>query len=178
MASFFDELNDEVQAFIGEQKIFFTGTAPTEGRINVSPKGMDVFRIFDSKTVGYLDMTGSGNETAAHTRENGRMTIMFCGFTASPLILRLYGKGRSIRPGDPDWDRYFSSFESFPGQRQIILLEIESVQTSCGYAVPLFEWKEDRQTLVKWAENKGAEGLEEYRQTKNVRSIDGLVTGA
>jgi hypothetical protein len=176
MAQFYSQLTPELQVFIQEQKIFFTATAPQQGRINLSPKGRDTFRVLDSQTVAYLDLTGSGNETAAHLKENGRMTIMFCSFSEVPLILRLYGHGRAIRPRDRDWQRFHALFSSLPGERQIVVLEIESVQTSCGYAVPLYEFKAGRQTLLNWAQKKGERGLLDYWQAKNQISIDGLPT--
>ncbi|HEX8566473.1 MAG TPA: pyridoxamine 5'-phosphate oxidase family protein [Pyrinomonadaceae bacterium] len=176
MAKFYTELDNSLRRFIGEQKIFFTASAPNDGRVNLSPKGMDSFRCLDRKTVAYLDLTGSGNETAAHIFENGRLTIMFCSFTEKPLILRLYGRGRVVRKNDEDWNRLYSNFTPIIGERQIIVLEIESLQTSCGFAVPVYELKEEREKLVEWAENKGESGLLEYRQTKNKISIDGLPT--
>lgn len=176
MAKFFTELDNSLRRFIAEQKIFFTASAPNDGRVNLSPKGMDSFRCLDSKTVAYLDLTGSGNETAAHIFENGRLTIMFCSFTEKPLILRLYGRGRVVRKNDEDWNHLYSKFTPIVGERQIIVLEIESLQTSCGFAVPVYELKEEREKLVEWAENKGESGLLEYRQTKNQISIDGLPT--
>ncbi len=176
MAKFFSELDDALIKFIRKQKIFFTASAPADGRINLSPKGMDTFRCLDTKTVAYLDLTGSGNETAAHIAENGRLTIMFCSFSNQPLILRLYGQGKVVQKTDEDWELLHKHFDSLTGERQIIILNIESAQTSCGYAVPVFELKEERQKLIEWAENKGEEGLREYRQTKNRASIDGLPT--
>jgi hypothetical protein len=176
MAKFYNELDNALRRFIAEQKIFFTASAPNDGRVNLSPKGMDSFRCLDGKTVAYLDLTGSGNETAAHIFENGRLTIMFCSFTEKPLILRLYGRGRVVRKNDEDWNRLYSRFTPIIGERQIIVLEIESLQTSCGFAVPVYELKEEREKLVEWAENKGEDGLLEYRQTKNQISIDGLPT--
>jgi hypothetical protein len=176
MAKFYTELDNSLRRFIAEQKIFFTASAPNDGRVNLSPKGMDSFRCLDGKTVAYLDLTGSGNETAAHIFENGRLTIMFCSFTEKPLILRLYGRGRVVRKNDDDWNRLYSKFTPIIGERQIIVLEIESLQTSCGFAVPVYELKEEREKLVEWAENKGENGLLEYRQTKNQISIDGLPT--
>lgn len=176
MAKFYTELDNSLRRFIAEQKIFFTASAPNDGRVNLSPKGMDSFRCLDRKTVAYLDLTGSGNETAAHIFENGRLTIMFCSFTEKPLILRLYGRGRVVRKNDEDWNRLYSNFTPIVGERQIIVLEIESLQTSCGFAVPVYELKEEREKLVEWAENKGENGLLEYRQTKNQISIDGLPT--
>lgn len=176
MAKFYSELNSSLQDFIQEQKLFFTATAPLQGRINLSPKGIDTLRCIDHQTVAYLDLTGSGNETAAHLRENGRMTIMFCSFSEKPLILRLYGKGRVIRAKDEEWQSLSSLFDSLPGKRQIIVLNIESVQTSCGYGVPLYEFKQERNTLLEWAQKKGEQGIKEYWQAKNLNSIDGLPT--
>jgi len=177
MADFYEELDERLIQFIQEQKVFFTATAPSRGRINLSPKGMDTLRCLDFKTVCYLDLTGSGNESSAHIKENGRMTMMFCSFAGKPLILRLYGIGQVIQPGDEEWEKYFVHFSAVPGQRQIIVLKIDSVQTSCGYAVPVMEFKEERQMLKQWAEKKGPEGILEYRRRKNTRSIDGLSTG-
>jgi len=176
MAKFYDEITPELQAFITEQKLFFTATAPATGRVNLSPKGMDTFRCLSPKQVGYLDVTGSGNETAAHLLENGRMTIMFCSFVGKPLILRLYGQGRVVRPRDLEWTGLMDQFRSLPGERQIILLSVESVQTSCGFGVPLFEYQGDRSLLIDWAENKGVEGLQTYWHEKNQYSIDQLPT--
>ena len=176
MAKFYTQLDDPLQNFIREQKIFFTATAPDEGRINLSPKGMDTFRCINEKTVAYLDLTGSGNETAAHILENGRMTIMFCSFSEKPLILRLYGRGRVVRPRDEEWQRFYEHFHPLPGERQIILLHLESAQTSCGFGVPVYELKRERPTLVEWAMKKGEKGIEDYWRTKNQISIDGIPT--
>ena len=177
MARTYPELEDLHRSFIQGQPIFFTATAPHQGRINLSPKGMDSFRIFSSRQVGYLDLTGSGNETAAHLRENGRFTIMFCSFTADPLILRLYGRGRVIHRQDPEWAALRGAFPSLPGERQIIVMDIDSVQTSCGYAVPLMNHAGERDTLARWAEKKGPAGLLDYWRDKNQISIDGIATG-
>ena len=176
MAKFYSEINSSLQDFIKEQKIFFTATAPQQGRINLSPKGIDTFRCIDKKTVGYLDLTGSGNETAAHLIENGRMTIMFCSFSEQPMILRLYGQGRVIHSRDKEWERFYSLFDSLPGKRQIIVLAVDSVQTSCGYGVPLYEFQQERATIVEWAIKKGEKGIQEYWQAKNQKTIDGLPT--
>jgi hypothetical protein len=176
MAKFYSDLSDELQRFIREQKLFFTATAPHQGRINISPKGIDTFRCIDPKTVAYLDLTGSGNETAAHLHENGRMTLMFCSFSDQPLILRLYGTGRVIHPRDETWHAWYCHFQPTPGERQLIVLAIDTVQTSCGFGVPLFDFRDERNTLIHWAEAKGEEGLHAYRQQKNQESIDGLPT--
>ncbi len=173
---FHSEINETLQKFISEQRMFFTATAPIEGRINLSPKGVDTFRIFDSKTVAYLDLTGSGNETAAHVQQNGRMTIMFCSFSDKPLILRLYGQGNMVHRESLEWQDMHQKFPSFTGERQIIVLEIESVQTSCGFGIPVYELKEERTKLVDWASEKGQEAVENYWREKNQFSIDGLPT--
>ncbi|WP_218082125.1 pyridoxamine 5'-phosphate oxidase family protein [Anthocerotibacter panamensis] len=177
MSKFYSELSPDLLRFIGEQKIFFTATAPAQGRVNLSPKGMDTLRCLDSKTVAYLDLTGSGNETAAHLLENSRMTMMFCSFSEEPLILRLYGQGQVIRPQHPDWAMLYPHFTPTPGERQVIVLKIQTVQTSCGYAVPVLEFKEERDQLKKWAQRKGVQGIAEYWRVKNRKSIDGLPTG-
>lgn len=176
MAKFYFQLDDALRNFIREQKLFFTATAPVEGRINLSPKGMDAFRCLDDKTVAYLDLTGNGNETAAHLMENGRMTIMFCSFSEKPLILRLYGQGRAVRRRDEEWRNLHAQFCPMLGERQIIVLDIKSVQTSCGFAVPVFELKKKRSTLTEWAALKGEEGIEKYWEEKNQLSIDKLPT--
>lgn len=174
MASFKDALTPELTRFIQRQPIFFTASAHATGRVNLSPKGMDTFRVFDERTVGYLDFIGSGNETAAHLRHDGRLTIMFCSFEEKPLILRLYGKGEAIALDSPRGKLLRAAFASQPGERQIILLTIDSLQTSCGFGVPRMELVEARPTLIEWAQKKGAEGLAEYRSKKNAVSIDGL----
>ncbi len=176
MAKFYSEINPSLQNFIKEQKIFFTATAPQKGRINLSPKGIDTFRCLDNKTVAYLDLTGSGNETSAHLNEDSRMTIMFCSFSEKPLILRLYGQGKVIRPRDKEWQKFYSLFNPVTGERQIIVVEVDSAQTSCGYGVPVYEFKEERETLIEWATKKGEQGIREYWEAKNIKSIDGLPT--
>jgi len=177
MARFYAELEHKHRDFIAAQKIFFTATAPATGRINLSPKGMDSLRVIDGHCVAYLDLTGSGNETAAHLKHDARMTMMFCSFDVDPLILRLYGCGRAVRRQDADWAAWRAHFPDLPGERQIIVLQIESVQTSCGYAVPQYDYRGERETLARWAEKKGTLGLLEYWRDKNQRSIDGLATG-
>jgi hypothetical protein len=177
MARFYPALDDGHRDFIAAQKLFFTATGTAGSRINLSPKGMDSLRVIDANRVAYLDLTGSGNETAAHLRHDGRMTMMWCSFEGAPLILRLYGRGHAVRRQDPDWSELRPRFPALPGDRQIILLEIESVQTSCGYAVPMYAFNGERTTLARWAEKKGAVGLLEYWREKNRVSIDGLPTG-
>lgn len=177
MADFFDHIPDRLKTFIEAQPMFFVATACATGRINLSPKGLDTFRVLSSTSCGYLDLTGSGNETAAHIRHDGRMTIMFNSFTRNALILRLYGSGRVVRPDDGDFAGLIPSFPDLPGARQIILMTVDSVQTSCGYAVPEMELKSERHVLEAWAEKKGADGLKTYRRDNNTVSIDGFETG-
>lgn len=177
MARFYPDLNDELREFIAQQQVFFTATAPSRGRINLSPKGMDTFRCLGPTTVAYLDLTGSGNETAAHLREDGRLTIMFCSFAERPLILRLYGRGRVVGRGSAEWSKIAAGFVELPGARQIIVLDIDSVQTSCGFGVPRYGFQGERPALAAWAASKGEDELRRYRAENNSRSIDGLPTG-
>ncbi|KAA1246358.1 pyridoxamine 5'-phosphate oxidase family protein [Aquimarina sp. RZ0] len=176
MAKFYPSINKRTKEFIEAQKIFFVATAPIEGRINLSPKGMDTFRVLDEERVVWLSVTGSGNETDAHLLENDRITIMFCAFEGAPNILRIFGKGRAVHPEDEDWNDLISLFPKLPGTRQIFDVQVESVQTSCGMSIPYFEYKEERNQLIEWATNKGEDGLKAYRQEKNQKSIDGLPT--
>jgi hypothetical protein len=180
MAKQFGCIEAKHHEFILQQRIFFAASAAAEGRVNVSPKDGAALRILSPNRVAYLDQTGSGNETAAHLRANGRLTIMFCAFAGAPMILRLYGEGRALlRGGRAYSDLLASAFsnEERPGSRQIVVLDIDLVQTSCGYGVPLFDYVADRLTLTRWAEAKGEAGLEEYRRSTNAFSIDGLPTG-
>jgi len=177
MAEFFDHIPENLQRFIAEQKMFFIATAASRGRISLSPKGMDSFRCLGAHQAAYLDLIGSGNETAAYLQADGRATIMFCSFGPKPLILRLYAKGRAVGRGTPEWRDLIGRFVEIPGARQILLFDIESVQTSCGYAVPEFDLKSERQTLVKWTENKTEAELQDYLRKKNMVSIDGFDTG-
>ncbi|MDQ3800719.1 MAG: pyridoxamine 5'-phosphate oxidase family protein [Acidobacteriota bacterium] len=179
MAKFYERLDENLKKFIAEQKMFFTASAPTggDGRVNLSPKGIDTFRCLDDETIAYLDLTGSGNETAAHLSENGRITVMFCSFSGKPLILRIYGRGKVVRPTDePLWKKLHENFPEYVGERQIILINIESLQTSCGFGVPVYEFKRERNDLIRWAERKGEDGIRQYWQDKNQKSIDGLPT--
>ena len=177
MSEFFDELLAKHCDFIEEQQLFTVATAPTKGRINLSPRGLDSFRIINSKRVAWLDLVGSGNETAAHLKENGRITIMFMSFTRTPLIMRLYGAGYAVHPGDDEFDEYIGLFTNMRGVRQIMIVDIDNLQTSCGYGVPRADNVRARPTLEKWAESKDEDELYDYQMQKNVRSIDGLDTG-
>jgi hypothetical protein len=178
MPTFLPSLDARLSTFIQAQRIFFTGSAPHDGRVNVSPKGLDTFRILSPTRVGYLDATGSGNETAAHLFENGRITFLFCAFEGPPLIVRLYCKGRAVQARHAEWNELRPHFgPPLVGERQLIIAEIESVQTSCGYGVPLYQFQEDRPQLRAWAERKSPEALEVYWREKNSVSIDGAPTG-
>ena len=180
MAKQFAGLEDAHRAFIQRQKIFFAATAAPEARVNISPREAGALRVLGPNSVVYLDQTGSGGETAAHLLADGRMTIMFCAFEGLPLILRLYGQGRSMVRGGAAYAALLASAfggDEPLGARQIVVLDIDLVQTSCGYGVPLFDHAGDRNNLHRWAEAKGAAGLEAYRREKNARSIDGLPTG-
>ncbi len=176
MAKFFDELTEELIAFIEKQQIFFVASACATGRVNLSPKGMDTLRVLGPSEVAYLDLTGSGNETASHLIHDGRLTMMMCGFGAKPLILRLYGRGSVARPGTPRWQELIHRFPSLPGARQIVILRIESLQTSCGFAVPRYDFVETRSKLTDWAAAKSDEEINDYWRKKNIRSIDGFTT--
>ena len=176
MGKAFPEIAEDLRAFIEAQPLFFVATAPLdrEGRVNLSPKGLDTFRVLSPTRVAYLDLTGSGNETAAHLAENGRITFMFCAFAGAPGIVRLYGRGRAVLPGDDAWPGLKSLFPDLPGIRQVIVADVDRVQTSCGFGVPLLAEAQQRPTLLRWAEAKGEDGLARYREEKNRSSIDGL----
>lgn len=172
----YDHINKRIEKFITAQKIFFVASATDQSRINLSPKGMDSFRVLDKNKVHWLNLTGSGNETAAHMSADGRITIMFCAFEGAPMILRLYGKGKVINPNDENWSTAVSNFPTLAGTRQIIEIDIEMVQTSCGMSIPYFDFKEERLQLDDWAKQKGEEGLKDYWKEKNEVSIDGIPT--
>lgn len=176
MAKQMDEITPELRTFIEAQPVFFVGSAPlsSDGHVNVSPKGLDTFRVLGPRRVAYLDLTGSGNETAAHVTENARLTVMFCAFSGPPRILRLYCRGRAVTRGSAEWPAFATELPSHAGTRQIIVGEVELVQTSCGYAVPEMTLAAQRETLQRWAEARGADGLVSYRRTRNRESIDGI----
>jgi hypothetical protein len=176
MGQRYTELSDRLAGFIREQKIFFVATATADSRINLSPKGMDSLRVIDRNRVVWLNLTGSGNETAAHVREDPRMTLMFCAFEGQPMILRLYGKARAIHRNDPEWGALYAGFDPLPGARQLFDLAIELVQTSCGMAVPCFDFAGERDQLSAWAERKGEAGLRRYWEENNRLSLDGKPT--
>jgi len=177
MAKFYDKLTSRLQKFIKNQKIFFVATAPKNGRINLSPKGMDSLRVVGENRILWLNVTGSGNETAAHLLENDRITIMMCSFEGVPNILRIYGKGKAIHPKDADWKNVVRLFPETPGTRQIFDIKVESAQTSCGMSIPFFDYKGEREQLNDWAKEKGEDGIEQYWEDRNLTSIDGKPTG-
>lgn len=178
MGKFHNIIQPAHQEFIAKQHIFFVSTAPLSagGRINLSPKGLDCFRVLSDRKVAYMDLISSGNETSAHTLENGRITIMFCSFEGAPNILRLYGKGFAVLSDSPEWAEYAPHFTIYPSTRQIIVAEIDLVQTSCGFGVPLYDYVGERHIHFDWAERKGSDGLAAYVQEKNLESLDGLPT--
>lgn len=169
-------IDEAARKFIEGQKIFFVASAPlrAEGHVNLSPKGLDTFRVLGPSTVAYLDFNGSGVETIAHLKENGRIVLMFCAFQGPPDILRLYGQGRVIEAHEVEFAELASHFADCENARSLIVVEIERVQDSCGYGVPLFRYEGERTQLHAWARKRGAEGLKEYRAEKNRKSIDGL----
>ena len=180
MAQRFPALEQKHRDFIARQHVFFTASAAASGHINVSPRSTDCFRVLDDNSVVYLDRTGSGNETAAHMLADGRLTIMMCAFEGPPLILRLYGQGRAIRRGSAEYHRLlaeqYGNVEPL-GARQMMRLEVDLVQTSCGYGVPFHDYVEERPTMDRWAESKGVDGLAAYQHEKNQTSLDGFPTG-
>ena len=176
MGQQFSKLSDKHINFISEQKLYFVGTATDASKVNISPKGMDSFKILDSNTIAWLNVTGSGNETAAHVQTHPRMTIMFAAFEGNPMILRLYGNAISIHRNDHEWTNLYSLFTPKPGARQIFKLSIEMVQTSCGMSVPFFDYVAEREQLNDWAIKKGEEGIKDYWQQKNQVSLDGIET--
>ena len=176
MGKAFAELDEKNVKWISKQHMFFVATAPTavDGLLNLSPKGLDAFAVIDPATVAYLDLIGSGVETIAHVKQNGRLIIMFCAFEGPPRILRLWGTGEVIERSDPRWAEMRARFPEMPGERSIIVLHVTRVQDSCGYAVPRYAYKADRTTLIDLAVKKGPEGMAEYMAKKNHKSIDGL----
>ncbi|WP_321527662.1 pyridoxamine 5'-phosphate oxidase family protein [Sedimenticola selenatireducens] len=170
------EIPQKMIDFIRDQKLFFVATAAADGRVNLSPKGMDSLRVLDERRLVWLNVTGSGNETAAHVREFPRMTLMFCAFEGSPMILRLYGTPRVIHPYDTEWETLYPLFKPLSGARQIFDLAVELVQTSCGMGVPFYDYAGEREQLTAWAEKKGEAGIRDYWREKNRHSLDGKAT--
>ena len=176
MGQRYSEISDKLKQFIENQKLFFVGTATADSRLNISPKGMDSLRVLDKNRVVWLNVTGSGNETSAHIQEDPRMTIMLTAFEGNPMILRLYGDAKVVHKNDREWEELFSLFNPIPGARQIFDLTVDLVQTSCGMAVPIYDYIEEREQLKNWAVKKGEEGLKEYWQEVNQVSLDGKPT--
>ena len=177
MAKFYEELNETLTKFIEKQKIFFVATADSDGRINLSPKGYDSLRILGPTKIAWLNLTGSGNETATHLLDQNRLTLMFCAFEDPPLILRIYGSAKTIHRDEPGWSELYELFGDFVGARQIFDVTVESVQTSCGFGVPLYQFVGERAKLLDSAAKKGPSGIADYWAEKNRLSIDGKPTG-
>ncbi len=176
MGQKYTSLSEKDIDFIKAQKIFFVGTATETSRVSVSPKGMNSFQVINNSRIAWLNVTGSGNETSAHVQQQPRMTIMFCAFEGSPLILRLYGAAKVIHKNDSEWDSLYSLFVPLPGARQIFVLDVDLVQSSCGMSIPYYSYEGERELLSDWARKKGDEGLKEYWKQKNQESIDGIPT--
>jgi hypothetical protein len=176
MGKVYEEIDERLAAFLTAQKMFFVATAPLspEGHLNLSPKGTDSFRILDAKTVAYLDLTGSGIETVAHLRENGRVVIAFCAFEGPPKIVRLHGRGETLESGDAGFADLIGRFPTRPGTRSIVRVRLDRIADSCGYAVPLYRYEGERTQLDEWANRKGPQGVVSYRAEHNAESIDGL----
>lgn len=175
MGRAFDTITPQMREFIERQHVYFVATAPDSGgRVNISPKGYDSFCVLGDNSVCYLDLTGSGAETIAHLRDNGRVTFMFCAFEGKPNIVRLYGTGRFVRPGDSEFDELLTNFGSFDGARSIVVADIDRTSTTCGYSVPFMDFQEERQRLNEHWSNKSDSDLDEYWRAKNAKSIDGL----
>lgn len=178
MGKTYSEIDETLQTFIAAQRVFFVATAPSgaDGHVNCSPKGLDSFRVLDRSTVAYLDFAGSGVETIAHLRQNGRIVIMLCAFEGPPKILRLHGRGTVIEPTDARFEPLRAHFPDAPrlGVRSIVRVDVTRIGDSCGYGVPLYRYERQRDQLTAWAENKGAAGIEAYEREKNATSLDGL----
>jgi hypothetical protein len=177
MGKQFAEIDNAIQAFIEQQKVYFVATAGPEGRVNVSPKGLDSFRVLGPNHVAWLNLTGSGNETAAHLLEQNRITIMFCAFEGKPNILRLYGTATVCHPRDAEWEALLPLFPALAGARQIFVVDVDLVTTSCGMAVPFMDYQSEREDLTHHWEKKGPEGVETYWDQRNAQSLDGKPTG-
>jgi hypothetical protein len=172
----YDEITPALADWLQEQRLFFVATAPlaADGLLNCSPKGMDTFRILGPREVAYLDLTGSGIETVAHLRENGRIVFTFCAFAGPPKIVRLHGAGEVLVAGTPEYERLRTLFPDHPGARAIVRARLGRIGDSCGYAIPRYEYVGERDSLVRWAEAKGTDGVTEYRRVHNARSLNGL----
>ena len=176
MGKVFEQIDSKLEAFIRAQQMFFVATAPLNpgGHLNLSPKGLDTLRVLGPRSLVYLDYVGSGAETIAHLRENGRIIVMLCAFQGPPRIVRLYGAGEVLEPFDPEFDGLRALFPAEPIGRSIIRIAIDRIADSCGFGVPLYSFEGHRSQLSNWASRKGAEGLLEYQRRNNRRSVDGL----
>jgi predicted pyridoxine 5'-phosphate oxidase superfamily flavin-nucleotide-binding protein len=176
MADAYETIPDDMRRFIEAQHVFFVASAPSGagGRVNLSPKGLDTLRVLDERTVAYLDFVGSGVETIAHLRDNGRIVVMFCAFGGPPTIVRLHGRGEAVESRDARFESLAARFPAQSGVRAVIVVHVDRASESCGYGVPLYEYQGERTALGAWAQKKGADGLVEYQLTRNGESIDGL----
>lgn len=176
MGKLFDALTPELAAWIAKSRVFFVATAPLDaaGLVNCSPKGLDTLRVLGEREIGYLDLTGSGIETVAHVRENGRIVFLFAAFEGAPRIVRLHGRATIVVPGTAAWDELAPRFPSLPGARAIVRATLTRISDSCGYGVPRMDYVGERDTLVRLAESRGEDGLARYRAEKNAASLDGL----
>lgn len=177
MGKQFDSIEAAHKKFIEEQHMFFCATAAPDGLVNMSPKGMDSLRVLEPNRIIWLNITGSGNETAGHLREHPRMTLMWCSFTTRPIILRTYGTARTIQEGDADWEAMLAHFPTQRSARQVYDLSVDMVQTSCGYAVPFMDYNRERDTMPKWVEAKSDQDLRTYWAERNATTLDGKPTG-
>lgn len=178
MGKLYQEIDGRMREFVAAQRMFFIATAPSgdAGHVNCSPKGQDTLRVIGPTTVAYLDYTGSGVETIAHLRQNGRVVVMFCAFEGPPRIVRFHGRGEAFEPGQKGFDALAAHFGALPalGVRAIVKIEVTRISDSCGYGVPLYRYEGERDQMQRWAERKGAEGIAAYKKEKNAASIDGL----
>ena len=176
MGKVFDAFDESLNEFIQRQQMFFVATAPLsgDGLLNLSPKGLDSLRILDGHTVAYADLVGSGIETVAHIKENGRIVLMFCAFEGPPKIVRLYGRGEVIEPTHVDFDSLRDKFPTYASLRCFIRVACERIADSCGWGVPKFDFQEQRSQLIEWAEHQGVEAVADYQREKNAASLDGL----
>jgi hypothetical protein len=172
----YDAIDEKLGDWLRAQRLFFVATAPLarDGHVNVSPKGQDTFAVLGPREVAYLDLTGSGVETVAHLRENGRITLLFCALEGAPRLVRLYGRGAAVEPRDDDFAPLAARFAAHPSARAVIRIALDRIADSCGYSVPLYAYQGPRKQLDDWAARKGPEGLRAYRAEKNAASIDGL----
>lgn len=176
MGKEYKQIDESIQRWIERQRMFFVSTAPlaADGLVNCSPKGLDSFRVLGPHRIAYADTGGSGIETVAHLKENGRIVIMFCAFDGPPKIFRFYGSGRAVEPNDRDYKKLLEQFPRMPAVRNFIVVDVECIRDSCGYGVPLYEFKKERDSLPNWVNNKTDEELLDYRREKNAHSLDGL----